>query len=314
MANKVVTLFGGAGFIGRHLVRRLTRQGFIVRVATRHPDRAQFLRPLGDVGQVVPLAASVTHAASVRAAVAGASHVVNLVGILYEKGAASFEAVHHAGARAVAEAATAAGVERLVQVSAIGADTTSSSAYARSKAEGEAAARAAFPSVTILRPSIVFGPEDDFFNRFAVMARLSPVLPLVGGGHSKFQPVYVGDVAEAIERGLTDPATQGKTYELGGPRVYSFRELMELLLKEIHRHRPLVTLPTGIARLQARFLEFLPKPPLTRDQLRLLESDNVVGAGALTLADLGITAQAVEAILPTYLDRYRPGGRFGSDS
>lgn len=314
MTNKVVTVFGGAGFLGRHLVRGLTRQGFTVRVATRHPDRAQFLKPLGDVGQVVPMAASVTHQASVQAAVAGASHVVNLVGILYEKGAATFQAVHYQGARLVAESAAAAGAEWLAQVSAIGADLQSTSAYARSKAEGEAAVRAAFPRATILRPSIVFGPEDDFFNRFAAMARVSPVLPLVGGGTTKFQPVFVGDVAQAIESALLDPATQGKTYELGGPRVYSFRALMELLLKEIKRHRPLVTLPTLLAKVQATFLERLPKPPLTRDQLRLLESDNVVAAGALTLADLGIAAQAAEAILPTYLDRYRPGGRFGTDA
>lgn len=310
MAEKIVTLFGGAGFIGRHTVGRLARQGYQIRIATRHPAKAQFLKPLGDVGQIVPLAASVTEPQSIARAIKGASHAVNLVGILYEKGAATFKSIHAEGAGAVAKAAAAAGVGSLVQISAIGADEASPSAYARSKAAGEKAVREAFASASILRPSIVFGPEDDFFNRFAVMARLSPVLPLIGGGATKFQPVYVGNVADAIVAALGNSAAAGKTYELGGPKVYSFKELMELLLKEINRKRCLVNLPFSLANLQAAVLELMPKPPLTRDQVRLLASDNVVASGALGLADLGIEATPAEAILPSYLDRYRPGGRF----
>ena len=218
--------------------------------------------------------------------------------------------MHAGGAQTVAEAAAAAGVEHLVQVSAIGVDLHAAADYARSKAAGEAAVKTAFPSATIVRPSIIFGPEDDFFNRFAAMARLSPALPLIGGGSTRFEPVYVGDVAEAIAKCLVDPACAGKTYELGGPRVYTFKELLQLLLREIRRRRLLVPLPFALAEAQARFLELLPVPPLTRDQVRMLRRDNVVSEGALTLADLGIAPTAVEVILPTYLDRYRPGGRF----
>jgi NADH dehydrogenase len=211
----------------------------------------------------------------------------------------------------VAAAAAAAGVESLVQISAIGASPDSASAYARSKAEGEAAVRAAFPEAVVLRPSVVFGPEDGLFNRFAEITRFSPALPLIGGGRTRFQPVYVGDVARAVVKALTDPACRGKVYELGGPKVYSFKELMELLLSTIGRKRLLVDLPFGVARLQATFLELLPQPLLTRDQVTLLRDDNVVSPGALTLQDLGIEATAPEAVIPTYLDRYRPGGRFG---
>ena len=218
--------------------------------------------------------------------------------------------MHARGAQTVAEAAAAAGIEHLVQVSAIGADLHGGAAYARSKGAGEAAVKTAFPSATILRPSVVFGPEDDFFNRFAAMARLSPALPLIGGGATRFEPVYVGDVAQAIVKCLADPACAGKTYELGGPRVYTFKEILQLLLREIRRRRLLVPWPFALAEVQARFLELLPVPPLTRDQLRMLRRDNVVSEGALTLADLGIAPTAAEVILPTYLDRYRPGGRF----
>ena len=310
MTPRVVTVFGGSGFLGRHLVRRLARQGCIVRVAVRRPSQAGFLKPLGDVGQITPIRAPIREEVAVEAAVEGADAVVNLVGILYERGAQAFAAVHARGAQTVARAAAAAGVGRLVQVSAIGADRHAAAEYARSKAGGEAAVKTAFPSATILRPSIVFGPEDDFFNRFAVIARLSPALPLIGGGHTRFQPVYVGDVADAIAACLADPATEGRTYELGGPRAYTFKELMELMLREIRRRRLLVPLPFALANLQAAVLERLPVPPLTRDQVKLLRHDNVVSEGASTLADLGIEATAVEVILPTYLDRYRPGGRF----
>ena len=310
MAQRVVTVFGGSGFVGRHLVGRLAKQGWIVRVAVRRPSRADFLKPLGEVGQITPLRAPVQDPIAVEAAVEGADAAINLVGILYERGKQTFAGVHVRGAQTVAEAAAAAGVERLVQVSAIGADPHAAAVYARSKAAGEAAVKTAFPSATIVRPSIVFGPEDDFFNRFAAMARLSPVLPLIGGGSTRFEPVYVGDVAEAIAKCLVDPACAGKTYELGGPRVYTFKELLQLLLREIRRRRLLVPWPFALAAAQARFLELLPVPPLTRDQVRMLRRDNVVSEGALTLADLGIAPTAAEVILPTYLDRYRPGGRF----
>ena len=310
MADRVVTVFGGSGFIGRHLIGRLARQGWIVRVAVRRPSRADFLKPMGDVGQVTPIRAPIQDRIAVESAVAGADAVINLVGILFERGAQTFAAVHAHGAQSVAIAAAAAGVERLVQISALGADDHSEIGYARSKGAGETAVRAAFPNAVILRPSVVFGPEDGFFNRFAIMARLSPVLPLIGGGGAKFQPVYVGDVGDAIAKSVTDPACAGRTYELGGPHVYTFKELMELLLRQIHRRRLLVPWPFALADLQAAFFELLPVPPLTRDQVRMLRRDTVVTEGALTLADLGIAATAAEVILPSYLDRYRPSGRF----
>ncbi len=225
MAQRVVTVFGGSGFIGRHLIGRLAKQGWIVRVAVRRPSQAGFLKPLGEVGQITPLRAPVQDPIAVDAAVEGADAAINLVGILYERGKQTFAGVHAGGAQTVAEAAAAAGVEHLVQVSAIGADLHAAADYARSKGAGEAAVKTAFPSATIVRPSIVFGPEDDFFNRFAVMARLSPALPLIGGGSTRFEPVYVGDVAQAIAKCVADPACAGKTYELGGPRVYTFKEL-----------------------------------------------------------------------------------------
>ena len=310
MADRVVTVFGGSGFIGRHLIGRLARQGWIVRVAVRRPSRADFLKPMGDVAQVTPIRAPIQDQIAVDSAVAGADAVINLVGILYERGPQTFAAVHDRGAQAVATAAAAAGVERLVQVSALGADLHGAADYARSKGAGEVAVRTAFPNAVILRPSVVFGPEDGFFNRFATIARLSPVLPLIGGGGTRFQPVYVGDVADAIAKSVTDPACAGRTYELGGPHIYTFKELMELLLRQIHRRRLLVPWPFALAELQAAFFELLPVPPLTRDQVRLLRRDNVVTEGALTLADLGIAATAAEVILPSYLDRHRPRGRF----
>ena len=310
MAARLVTVFGGSGFIGRHLVQRLAQRGWLVRVAVRHPRQAQFLKPLGDVGQITPVPAALQDEASLRAAVVGADAVVNLVGLLYEKGRQSFDKVHVEGARMAAEAARAAGARDFVQISAIGAAADAEADYARSKAAGEAAVRKVFPDAVVMRPSIVFGPEDGFFNRFAVMARLSPALPLIGGGHTRFQPVYVGDVAAAIATALDTLACRGQTYELGGPQVYSFKELMELLLAAIGRRRLLLPLPFALAELQGAVLELLPVPPLTRDQVRLLRHDNVVTAGAPGLAELGITPTSVEVIIPTYLKRYRPGGRF----
>ena len=317
MTARIVTVFGGSGFVGRYLVQRLARHGWIVRVAVRRPDRALFLKPMGAVGQITPMAASLRHDGSVAAAVAGADAVVNLVGILYGRGANSFTAIHVEGAARVARAARAAGAKTFVQMSALGADPGSPAEYGRSKAAGEQAVREVFPEAAIARPSIVFGPEDDFFNRFATLARFSPALPLIGGGRTRFQPVHVGDVADALLRLVEDPATAGKTYELGGPRVYSFRELLELMLHEIGRRRLLLSVPFGLASLQAFFLELpsnlvpvLPAPPLTRDQVQMLRRDSVVSGGALTLGDLGIRPAALELIVPGYLGRYRPGGRF----
>ena len=312
MTTRVATVFGASGFLGRHVVSRLAQNNWVVRAAVRRPRRADFLKPLGDVGQVVPMAVSVRDPALVEAAVQGADAVVNLVGILFERGSQSFEAVHAEGASNVAQAATTAGVRHLVHVSAIGADPNGAADYARSKGAAEAAVRAAFPEAVILRPSIVFGPEDSFFNRFAAMCSWTPALPLVGGGKTRFQPVYVGDVADAVMAAIRRPESRGKTYELGGPKIYTFKELLELLLKQIHRRRLLVPLPFPLASLQAAFLELLPEPLLTRDQVRLLKVDNVVGEGALTLADLGIEATHPEVILPRYLERFRPGGRFAT--
>jgi len=307
MTGKLATVFGGSGFIGRHLVRRLAADGWRLRIAVRDPDGAGFLRPMGDVGQIVPVKGDIASDAQVERAVAGAQAVVNLVGILYERGPRSFAAIHAEGAGRVARAAARAGAERLVHLSAIGAAADSPAAYARSKAAGETAVAAAFPRATIVRPSIVFGPEDQFLNRFAAIARVAPVLPVIGP-ETRFQPVYVGDVAEAIRRALSDPHAPGRTYELGGPGIYTFRALMELMLRIIGRRRPVVALPFGLASLQAAFLERLPVPPLTRDQVRLLQRDNVVAPGAATLADLGVQAQPLEVVAPTYLARFRKAG------
>jgi uncharacterized protein YbjT (DUF2867 family) len=310
MAQPTATVFGGSGFIGRYIVQRLAKRGWILRIGVRRPDEALFLKPLGDVGQITPVAVNIRDERSVTAASEGAETVLNLIGILYERGPQRFAAVHAEGAGRVARAATAAGAGRLLHVSALGADPQSPSLYARSKAEGEALVREQFPSAIILRPSIVFGPEDDFFNRFAEMARFSPVLPLIGGGHTRFQPVYVGDVADAAVAALETPEAAGKTFELAGPRIYSFRQLMALLLAEIGRKRILLSLPWGIARMQARLLELLPRPPLTLDQLKLLERDNIASGGFPGCTELGIQPTGLEAILPAYLDRFRIGGPF----
>ena len=313
MATKLVTVFGGSGFIGRHLVQRLAQQGWLIRIAVRRPSRAQFLKPLGDVGQITPVAAALQEPDSLRAAVEGAQAVINLVGLLYEKGEQSFEAVHVEGAKQIAQLAAAAGARDMVQMSAIGADPQAEADYARSKGYGELAVRQVFPDAVIVRPSIVFGPEDGFFNRFAGLAQFLPALPLIGGGHTRFQPVYVGDVAEAIASTLKWPDCRGETFELGGPAVYSFKALMELMLAQIGRRRLLLPLPFEIAEWQGGLLERLPVPPLTRDQVRMLRHDNVVAEGAYTLSDLGITPTAVESVLPSYLDRYRVGGRFNTE-
>ena len=312
LQGKLVTIFGGSGFVGRHLVRRLAKSGARIRVAVRRPNEAHFLKPLGAVGQIMPIQANVRNAASVARAVEGADIVINLVGILVESGRQTFRALQAEGAAKVASAAAAAGVTQYVQMSAIGADPESPSAYARTKAAGEVAAREHMPGATVIRPSIVFGPEDEFFNRFAAMARISPFLPLIGDGSTRFQPVYVADVAEAIARTLENPALGGETYELGGPNVYTFRELMELTLRIIGRKRLLLPLPVPVARAQATMFEMLPliTPPITRDQIAQLTRDNVVAEGAKTLETLGIDAATAEAIVPTYLYRFRKHGQF----
>jgi uncharacterized protein YbjT (DUF2867 family) len=306
-------VFGGSGFIGRYVVQRLAHRGAVVTVVGRHAGQARFLQPMGDVGQIVPINADLRDEASVRAAIEGADAVVNLVGILAESGKQHFTDIQHQGAARIARFATAAGVSRLVQFSALSADPNSPAKYSKTKALGEQAVREAFPAATILRPSIVFGPEDQFFNRFAAMTRTLPFLPLIGGGETKFQPVYVGDVADAALAALDRLDTQGKLFELGGPCIYSFRELMELMLKEINRPGiRLVSIPFGLANLMAACTEWLPNPPITRDQVLMLKRDNIVSPGALTLSDLAITPTAPERILPTYLNRFQPGGWFSS--
>ena len=311
--SKLVTVFGGSGFIGRHTVRALARRGYRVRVAVRRPELAGHLQPLGNVGQIQPVQANLRVRWSVDRAVEGADHVINLVGILHESGRQSFNAVQDFGARAVAEAARAAGA-KMTQMSAIGADASSESDYARTKARGEAAVLATLPDANIVRASIVFGPEDGFFNRFANMARFSPVLPLIGGGTTRYQPVYVVDVAEALALTVDGKARPGTTYELGGPEVMTFRECMEHMLKVIDRKRMLVSVPWSIARIQGAILGMLPNPLLTTDQVTLLKSDNVVSEAAKsegrTLAGLGVTAESLDAILPSYLWRYRIAGQY----
>ncbi len=305
MDDKLITIFGGAGFIGRHLVRELAGKDWRIRVVSRAPGLAGHLQPLGDVGQIVVQPFSGDDEASLGRLLESSSAVVNLIGILYETSRQRFDEVHGELPGRIARAAANAGAGHMVHVSAIGADEQSSSAYARSKAKGEAAIRQAFRAAVIIRPSIIVGPEDNFFNRFAAMARLLPALPLIGGGQTKFQPVYVGDVARAVMAGLENSEASGKTFEIGGPKTYSFEELLRYLLDVIGRKRMLIDLPFGLAAIQARIMELLPVPPLTRDQLELLKSDNVVGEEALTLSDLGITATPIETVVPSYLARHR---------
>src|SRR5712672_2579924 len=306
--NHRVAILGGPGFIGRYIVKRLAERGDVLAVGGRHAAAAKFLKLKGDVGQVGLFNIAVEDERLLPAFLAGNDTVINCVGILRESGSQRFDRLHHTAPARLARLAREAGAARFIHISAIGADPRSTSAYARSKAAGEQAVRDAFPTATILRPAIVFGPEDQFFNRFAALAMVSPVLPLIGGGETRFQPVYVGDVADAVIRCLDDPATAGRTYELGGPKIYTFRELLDLLLHEIRRKRRFVDLPFGVAELQAKLMSILPNPPITPDQVELLKRDNVASPGALTLSTLGITPTAVEAILPTYLDRFRRGG------
>ena len=312
--DTLVTVFGGSGFIGRHTIRALAKRDFRIRVAVRRPDLAGHLQPLGRVGQIMPVQANVRYPDSIAAAARDAQVVVNLVGVLAASGAQTFDAVQADGAAAVAQAAAAAGA-RLVQMSAIGADENSESDYARTKALGEKAAFAAVPSATVFRPSVVFGPEDQFTNRFATLARALPVLPLIGGGETRLQPVFVGDVAAALADAVEGKARPGSIYELGGPDVLTLRQVQEYVLKTIERNRLLVPLPFGLAKIQAAVLQFAPGPlKLTPDQVELLRSDNVVSQSAkdadLTLQGLGIAPTSLEKVAPSYLWRFRRTGQF----
>ena len=308
MAAAQATVFGGSGFLGRHIVQGLAKAGTRVLVGVRKPELAGFLRTMGDVGQVVPIQVDLRDGAVVAAALEGSDVAINTVGILYERGQQRFDAIHIQAAKLVAKAATAAEVGRLLHVSVLGA--AAGSRYGRSKTAGEAAVRTAFPDATILRPSLMFGPDDDFFNRFAALARIAPMLPLIDGGHTRFQPVHVEDIAAAAVHALEDGRTAGRVFELGGPRVYSFCELLEYIISETERRCPLLPVPAALMIVKAWFLEFWPTPLLTRDQVRQLASDSVVNDSAEVgrLADLGITPTALEAIVPAYLARYRRGG------
>jgi NADH dehydrogenase len=310
----LVTIFGGSGFVGSQIVRALAKKGSRVRVAVRQPGRGYRLRMLGDVGQIEVVQANIRDDDSVARALEGAEGCVNAVAVLYSHGRQTFDALHIEGARRIAQSAARAGASRFVQVSAIGADATSPAAYARTKAAGEAVVREAFPTATIVRPSVVFGPEDQFFNRFAQMATLAPALPLIGGGHTRFQPVFVADVGQAIANALWSDEASGGLFELGGPEVFTFRQLMELMLAVIQRRRLLAPIPWPIAELMGRAGDLAAAagvtPPITSDQVAMLRSDNVVTDGASGLQDLGVAPSALEPIIPTYLYRYRRGGQY----
>jgi len=313
----LATVFGGSGFIGRHTVRALARQGWRVRAAVRRPDLAGHLQPMGVVGQIQPMQANVRYPGSVAAAIDGSDIVINLAGILVGSGAQSFDAVHVKGARAIAKAAQEAGVRRLIHLSAIGAELNSTSNYSKSKALGEQAVLEEFPDAIILRPSVVFGPEDEFFNRFANLARMSPALPLIGGGKTRFQPVFVGDLAEAIAACAEHHAKPGTVYEIGGPEVYTFRQLLDRVQKWSGRSRGYVTVPFWMAKLQAILSWPLPNcvRPITLDQVRMLQVDNVVSEDAQaelrTLEGLGIEhPHTADLIVPSYLERFQPRGQF----
>ncbi len=309
----LVTVFGGSGFVGRYLVALLAQKGYRVRVGVRRPNEALFLRTMGGVGQVQPVQANIRDDRSCAAAMAGAKAVVNLVGILSESGVQNFDAVHRGGARRLATLAADAGITNFIQMSALGADAESKSTYAQTKAAGEKAVLEALPAAILVRPSIIFGPEDQFFNRFAAMARIAPALPLIGGGSTRYQPVYVKDVAAAISALLERADMAGKVVELGGPEVATFRQLMELTLKEIGRKRFLATVPFFQAKLLGAVLQWLPSPMLTSDQVELLRYDNVVSENALSFVDLNIRPTAMAVILPAYLYRFRRTGQFAEN-
>ena len=313
-SDKLVTVFGGSGFLGRHVVGALAKRGYRIRVAVRRPDLAGHLRPMGVVGQIKAIQANVRYRWSLERAMDGSDVVVNLIGILSESGRQSFDTVHAFGARAIAEAARAARIREMVHVSAIGADPDSDIGYLRSKGRGEQAVLETIQAAVVVRPSIVFGPEDQFFNRFAAMARVLPVLPLIGGGHTRFQPVYAGDVGEAVAKAVGQETKPGIVVELGGPEVVTFREVLERVLKITDRRRVLLPLPFSVARTMGRVLGMLPGAPLTAEQVAMLRLDNVVSEKASsegrTLEGIGITPTALDLILPTYLKRFREQGEF----
>lgn len=304
MEPRTITIVGGTGFLGRYAVRRLARAGYRLRIIARRPDAALRLKTAGDVGQIVLMQGDITRPESLHGKLENSYAVINLVGILFESGRQKFAPVHTKGAETLAQLAKAARVERFIQVSALGADKASGSQYARSKLLGESAVLQAFPDATLLRPSVMFGPEDNFYNQFARMAVFSPALPLIGGGHTRFQPVYVDDVARAIETCLTRAEVRGHIYELGGPRIYTFREILDYILRVTGRHAKLMTLPYPAASLMGTMGELMPRPPLTRDQVKLLKFDNVVSPNARTFANLGIEPKAAEEIVPGYLARF----------
>jgi NADH dehydrogenase len=322
LRDEMITVFGASGFIGRYVVRRLAKAGYRVRAATRRPHLAGELRPMGVVGQIQLVQANLKDRASVERAVDGAHGVINLVGILAEDGKQSFDALQSKGAGLIAEAAKAAGIERMVQISAIGADAQSKSKYAKTKALGEQAVRKAIPGAMILRPSIVFGPEDQFFNKFADMARFAPALPLIGGGKTKFQPVYCDDVAECAVKALDMDAARGRTYELGGPGIYTFKEILQFIMATTRRQRILLPIPflaAGGMGLMGELTGKLPfvQPFLTRDQVTMLKVDNVVGETGEdfgTIEDFGVDRESIESIVPSYLERYRKGGQFAEEN
>jgi uncharacterized protein YbjT (DUF2867 family) len=313
-SDKIVTLIGGSGFVGRHIARALAKRGYRIRVGCRRPDLAGHVQPLGTPGQIMPIQVNVRYPASLAAACDGAYAVMNLTGVLSSGGAQSFEAVHVFGAEACAKAARTAKASVFIQMSALGADVNSGSEYARSKGQGEVRAKAAFPGAVILRPSIVFGPEDNFFNQFAGMSRLAPALPLIGGGVTKFTPVFVGDVAEAVAKLIDAGEATGKTYELGGPEVFTFKQLLEFTLDTIGRKRLLLPLPWPVAKVLGTVLGVMPGAPLTADQVELLKTDNVVSNAATRegrdLGGLGIKPSSIQGIVPSYLYRFRKAGQF----
>ena len=314
MRNEIVTVFGASGLIGRHTVQALARAGYRIRACVRYPNLAEYLPPMGPVGQIQLVKCNVLDEDAVARAVQGSSAVINLVGILYPAGGQNYQDIHVDAPQTIAKAAKAAGAETVVHVTTMGISEDSESNYSRSKAEGENAVRQIFPNATLVKPSIVFGPEDNFFNKFAWLARIQPALPLIGGGHTKFQPVFVADVADAITKCVSDASTRGKTYELGGPAVYSFKEMLQAILHATGRKRLLFPMPFWIASVNGAFLQFLPGKLLTMDQVKFLKTDNIVSPGALTLKDLGIQPESLEAILPSYLWRFRPKGQYENSS
>jgi len=310
MKDRLVTVFGGSGFIGRYIVERLAREGARVRVAVRRPNEALFLKPLGELGQIQLMAANLKNEASVRRAIRGADAVINLVGILYNSGGQTFEALQAEGAGLVARVASEEGVQHMVHMSALGATHASDSRYARTKAMGEDAVLTAFPKATVLRPSVVIGAEDGFYNRFAKLVKMFPILP-IPGADTKFQPVYVDDVAAAaVIASRGGDAFEGKTFELGGPQAMSLRALLQDMMDRIGTHRPIIRVPWGLAMLQATFMQMLPNPPLTRDQVTLLRSDNIVSEGAEGFEAFGITPTGIAGVLPRYSQQYKPKGQF----